>query len=566
MLSFKRLMYVILIVAVVSGVFMLYNVNEERMKNIQIQNHPAEEREFTEIRQVESGEKPGVWILGDPEDRLYGEIYANVRRLCEDLHFTVFLESRLDPDRVGSGDLVVFCDGSIGRYADLVELGSFIAGGGRVILAAGLAEGNEDSYLWPVLGIREKSTRENYNQLLFEKPLLPVQPERAVYDGYSISSWLYVSDSADVYIRDAEKGVPILYTYAYQEGGVCLINGTYLSDVRCAGLFTGAAAALKEDLLYPVLGVKTVFLDNFPMITFLNDKLCMQLYGCSTESFVRDVVWPSFQGMSLRTVTPYTSSILAIASSETSFPIINDALFTTIGKSALQFDGELTYAANCMEDGALYFNQDFIDQFSAVFTNYIIRSLAMQTDNFTPEMLSAPGADLRFVRGMLDSPVTRFSWTEDCAVFPAATAGNSIEGGNLFVLCSVLGAYGMISHVFDVNALIARDEAAASWDLDKKQLGIFESQVLDRASWLEGKTLSQTGGDVRSYQNLDYGWTREGSRVELNCSGMAKGQAFFYHTGGRIRSAEGLSYQEAGNGYYLLRVQENYGAITVEEG
>ena len=38
MLSWKRLMYVILIVLGVSSVFIVYNINEERAKNIRIQN------------------------------------------------------------------------------------------------------------------------------------------------------------------------------------------------------------------------------------------------------------------------------------------------------------------------------------------------------------------------------------------------------------------------------------------------------------------------------------------------------------------------------------------------
>ena len=65
---------------------------------------------------------------------------------------------------------------------------------------------------------------------------------------------------------------------------------------------------------------------------------------------------------------------------------------------------------------------------------------------------------------------------------------------------------------------------------------------------------------------MDYGWTTNGSWVELDCSGAAKGQAFFYHTDGRIAGVEGLTYQEVGNGYYLLRMEESRGRIVLEEG
>lgn len=464
-------------------------------------------------------------------------------------------------------DLVIFCDASVSRYADPAELEEFIAEGGRVILAAGLAEGEEDSLLWPALGIRQKSGGEDYHDLIFEKSLLPLQPEWACrYDGNSGSARIEVEADASVYIRDTGTGVPVLYTYDWQKGSVCVINGTFLSDIRSAGLLTGAVSVLLPDFVYPVLGVKAVFLDNFPAITPEDDEICGRMYGYSAEGFLRDMLWPAFQGLSLRTNTLYTSGILAAASSAESFEEVNDAVFTTICKPALQFGGELVYAADCRGEGEVVFNRDLIDRFSALFSSYTVQGLAMETDSFSPEMLDVPGADIRSVRGMLGSGDMRLSWEEGRTVFPAATAGNSMEEGNLFAICSVLGAYGMVSHVFDVSMLITRDGNTPAWDMDRMQIGLFESEVLNHVSWLESRTLTQTEGDVRSYQELDYGWTKNGSQMEFYCSGAAEGQAFFYHTEDRITDAEGLTCQEVGNGYYLLRIQGNHGMITLEEG
>lgn len=563
MVLFKRFLHIILIIAVLGGIFLIYNINDNRPASVQALSGPSLDPEFIGTAQVNEGERPRVWLLGDPGDEHCGEIYSNVRQLCEDLQLAVAGQERLNADEVKDQELVIFCDDSVSRYADLAELEAFIAGGGRVILAAGIGEG--DARLWPVAGIRERSPGEDYHDLVFEKPLLPVQPEQAWYDGNSGSARIEVSAGASVYIRSGGDGVPLLYTYDWQKGGVCLINGTFLADVRCMGLLTGAMAALLPDFVYPVLGVKAVFLDGFPMITPAGDELCRRVYGYSAEGFVRDVLWPAFQGMSLRTDTPYTSSILAAASSEESFQTADDAVFTAICKPALQFGGELVYAVSCPEEGQLVFNQDFIDRFTAAFTSYTVQGLVMETGNFSPEMLDVPGADIRSVRGMLDSRDARLSWEDGYTVFPAATRGNSMEGGSLFAICSVLAAYGMVSHVFDVDLLITRDGSTAAWDLDRLQVSLFEAEVLSRVSWLEGRTLSQTAGDVRSYQDMDYGWKRSGSCIELDCSGAVKGQAFFYHTDSRITGGSGLTYQDVGNGYYLLRMQENHGTITLEE-
>lgn len=567
MVSFKRFVHIILIIVVVGGIFLIYTINESRPESVQTLSLTDMEREFTEISPVNESEKPRVWLLGDPEDVRCGGVYGNVRQLCEDLHLTIAGEDNFNINEVEEGDLVIFCDASIGRYVGLKEVEDFIAGGGRVILAAGLAKEEEDSSLWRALGIKQMFEGEDCEELLFEEPLLPFQPQWACrYDGPSDSAWLDVSDDASVYVRNAGNSVPILYTHAWQKGSVCLINGIFLADARCMGLLTGAIASLLPDFVYPVLGVKVVFLDNFPVLTPEDDELCRQMYGYSAEGFLRDVMWPAFQGISLRTNTYYTSSILGLASSEESFGPVNDAVFTTICKSSLQFGGELVYAVDCPEDGNIVFNEELMEQFSTIFSNYTVEGLAMKTDNYSPEMLDVPGADIRSVRGMLGSSTMRLSWEDGFTVFPAATTGNSMEDGNFFAVYSVLGAYGMVSHVFDVSKLITVDGTTASWDSDKLQINFFESEVLAPTPWLESRTLAQTEGDVRSYQNMDYGWTKNGNCIELNCSGAAKGQAFFYHTGGRIADAEGLTYEDVGNGYYLLRIQENRGVIMLEEG
>lgn len=556
MLSFKRFLYIILIVAALGGVFLVYSLLGGSPASA-----PAPEREFMEAGPVDEGQKPRVWILGDPEDGRCGGIYGNVRQFCRDIRLTAAGEGRLDMDKVKPQDLLIFCDASVSRYADPEELEGFLAGGGRAILAAGL-EGGEPS-LWQALGIRDMSPGGDAQGLVFEKALLPLQPEKACYDGDNGSARLELGGGASVYIRD-EGGTPILYTYDWRKGSVCLINGSFLSDARCMGLLAGAMGALLPDFLYPVLGVKAVFLDHFPMTAPGSDELCRKAYGYTADGFIQDVVWPAFQGMSVRTGTPYTASVLAAAPSGESFGNVSDGLFASVGRSVLRFGGELAYGAACPQDGEAVFNQDLFRQFSQTFPDYSVQGLVMET-GFSPEMLDMPGADIRFVRGALESHDMRFSWEDGRAVFPAATHGNTMEDGSLFAISSVLGAYGMVSHAFDLGALVSGEDGAA-WDSDSRQVGLFESEILDSTPWLEGRTLSQTGGDVKSYLELEYGWTKNGSRIELHCSGAAKGQAFFYHTDGRIAGAQGLGYQDVGNGYYLLRMQESHGVITLEEG
>lgn len=561
MLSTKRLLYVISVVLVISTIFMLYNINEERASHISIERSADPVVSAMPDQNWEGTQQLTFVLTGESKREIYGDLYQNVRRLLDDLKLPVEATDFVDFSSLDTNTIVIFCSDAISDYADLYQLGQFVENGGRVIFAAGLPEGNIDSYLNPFLGIMEKTIKENYNTLAFVGDLFPVQPEEMTYNGYNASTWVRVRPDAKVYVQDAEKEVPVLYTYPYGQGTSCVINGTFLADRNCCGLLTGAIGTVADSFLYPVVGLKTIFLDNFPMVTYVNDKLCMKLYGCSTEAFVRDVVWPQFQGIALRGEVAYTSAILAESSDAGMFTGVNDSLFTIIGKSALQYGGELVYAADCRDD-ALVFNEELLNSFSSVFDRYQVNGLALmgQTE-FDPAMLTPPGVTLSAVRSRL-SDEEAFRVQDDYFAFPCASQGNNMEEGNLFEITSVLSAYGMVSHAFDVNLLIAQDETA-SWDLDKEQIAYFEDQILDETHFLTSKTLSNTENYVNSYQSLEYEWQQDGNQIRLNCRGAIPDQAFFLKTGREIQSAEGLSYEEVGHGYYCLKLQSSSAVIEL---
>lgn len=559
MLSFKRLLCVVMTVVILCCAFRIYSINSSGLSSNQISK-----RDFIEGGQINEGEKPKVWILGNIEDLQYGEVYKNVRQYCKDIHLSTIETDYLNVNKVGKHDLVIICNGFIQNYVDLVDFEKLIETGGHIIIAAGIAENSEDSELWPVIGIKKKSVGEDYHNLVFKKSLLPVQPKEVYYDKNSYSARIELSTDATIYIQDEENNVPIVYTYDWKSGSVCFINGLFLADISYMGLLSGAISVLLPDFIYPVLGVKSVFVDNFPIITSANDNVCKQLYGYSVNGFLLDVVWPTFQGVFLRTDTSCTSSVLALSSFGKDFGTVDATSLSSVGKSVLQFNGELAYGANCSKNGKVIFNQKLIDQFSKDFSSYTVQSLVIENDYFSQKLLDTPNADIHTVRGSLESDDMRFYWNDRYTIFPAATKGNSMDDGNLFSIYSTLGAYGMVSHVFNANKLIAKDENTTAWDLGKRQISLFETEVLAYVPWLENKTLSQVNDDVRSYLNMDYNWTKSGNRIELNTSNVVKNQAFFYHTNERIIDAQGVTYQDVGNGYYLIRILEKQGFIMLE--
>ena len=568
----KRFLYIVFVVVALGAVFLAYNLYEAHETNSKLPTDTATSREFIENIQIEDESRFKVSLLGDPSSKTCGDIYNNVKLLCENLHFTVIeqdesifvAEDQRSADGTSGLDVVIVCDSNIGRYNKNHILEDYVARGGQVVFAAGIGNEEENKSLYSLLGIQNIEGASEYHTVSFEGSLLPLQPQEMHCADSNGSSCLRIDDESLVFLWGEEDSSPLLYTREWENGRVCLINGKFLEDIRYGGLLTGGIGAMLPDFVYPVLGLKTVFLDNFPMDTAPYDDFCKREYGYSSKAFVEEVIWPAFQGMSLRTGTSYTASALAVTSSENDMQAIDKGLLSDIDKWILKFNGELAYASNCEEDQTVLMNEALINQFVEVFSSYVVQGLVLETDCYSSDMLNIPNADIRSIRGSLNDKSAQFVCSGDTCFFPLATEGNTMNDGNLFAICSVIGAYGMVSHAFETDDLITRDGSIPTWDADRDQIGKFESDVLSKTSWLEDRTLSQVNNDVKSYLTLDYAWKKQDNQIILDCGSAVVDQAFFYHSDRRIVDAAGLDYQDVGNGYYLLHIKDNHSVITLE--
>ena len=562
------------VILFVCSVFMFYNLNESDRREVQIENILVDAVPLLETETLENPDPMTYLVVGDPKPELYGDIYSNIVELLNRLGVKYGLRDdvsrmELDPESV----ILIFADDQVGRRIDPRNLERFISEGGRAVFAAGLPEGSTDSYLLPVQGIIEKTARVNYTDFHFLRDYFPVQEERMAYDGYNMSTWITVREDATVYVEDGEKHTPIVYTYPYGEGETLMINGTLLSDRRCSGFLTSGLALMQECFLYPVVGVETVYLDNFPLATNADDANCLRLYGRTTEAFIRDIIWPAFQGISTRNGIPYTSSVLAYSTVPDSFPQISEGLFSTMGKSALQFNVELAYASYGNGDPELYRHDEFLDRFQSVFKKYRVTSLITTGADDIPAVADFAGESINMVRGSLMSPnpSDRFKLGKSYCVFPRATDGIDLDQGDLLELASVYSSYGMISHSIDINRFVVMDEDQAVWDSEKLKLQDFEKRVLRVFPGLEPMSLSRTVNPLRSYLSLKYGWwmeekEKDPDEIHLNAKSFAPGQPFMVRLSREIRSAQGADYEKIGGQYYLVRLNQPQAVLRLDEG
>ena len=567
MLPLRRLGYILFIVIGISSLFMIYNINEKNNETVLISNKSIEKKDVLVCQETISTQSEiHFYVVGNGEKDIYKDIYQNICQVMEDLKVSWSQIDRIEKELQDSNAVIVFCDDVLSKYVDLQRLATFVEDGGKVVLAAGVAEGYQDAYLHPILGIIEKTIKENYNQFNVSKGFFPLQDDVMTYDGYNISSWMNVKNDAEIFIQDDETNVPIVYTYPYGDGKTLIINATFMSDRRCSGVLTAGLGELLDGFVYPVLGVECVFLDNFPIVTYINDSACMKLYGRSTEAFVRDVVWPVFQGIAVRNDIKYTSSVLSVSEGKGVFPNVSDSLFNTIGKSALQYNGEMAYAADSTNVDKIYLNDNFIQRFDTTFPNYTIEAMVMVNGESIPETITALGRDIKTVRGKLsaDSNKARMALCDEYIVFPEATNGIKLDEGNMFAIASILSSHGIVSHTFDVNSIMTIDEMDARWDKDKRQLSEFEKRVFSKTDYLQKVSLSETVNMLMSYLGMEYTWEKEGNTIKIMSDRITEGQPFWVRTKGKIVKAEGAEYVMVTEGYYCVRLKKTSALLILE--
>nr|WP_288546668.1 DUF2194 domain-containing protein [uncultured Blautia sp.] len=557
-MSYKRIVPILCITLVVSAIFFLYNRNESLSQQIESRNEiPVEEALISGEGKALSQELSFL-VIGKES-----KIKKNIIELFEQTKLTYRNVEYAKRSELTEGRILIFCGEEIEKLVDLKDLAQYIETGGKVILAAGLAEGYTDSYLQPVLGILEKSVKENYNNLVFEEGFFCNFSGAMSYDGYTVSTWIKTDEKTEIYGWTQEKKVPIVYTYPYGKGETLVINTNMLEDKACMGILTAGIGTLVDYFIYPAFGTKLVYLDNFPLVTYSNDSTCMKLYGRTTENFVMGVVWPVFQGIAVRENIRYTSGILAASTEGKDFPEINSSLFYSMGKSAVQFGGEVIITGELGKKETLYFNDRFLGDFKEKFPNYRINGLAVSGERPTKENIerikdkvetvSAVRLRLDAERDGTESP---FLWNQEYYTFPLMTEGLSLEGKNRFEIASMLTAYGAVSHQFDINEFISVSEEEDYWDENSRIMEDYEKEIFSRCDFLEPKTLSQMENKAKSYHELEYGYEAKGETLVIQMKNFVKGQKLLLNTKKKIKSMTGGSWEKAGEGYWLLDVEE----------
>ncbi len=565
MLPIKRLFQLIIIILTVSVAFLLFNISSNLIKSEDENRYASIELHLEERDLPKDFVQERCLIVGVPQDDTERSIYNNIVMTLSHMKIPYKLLNKITASELTGDPTVVFVVSKISTCASLTLVGDYISEGGKVLFAAGIPESYQDSYLNPVWGIIEKGIKVAENRFHIMPNFLPYDEVYVDYAGYNASTSIRITDKAQVFVESVD-GIPIIYSNRYDKGEAVVINGTILEDKDAGGLFVAALCELQDQMIYPIIGSKVVFLDGFPPINDLNDSNTFRLYGRSEESFLRDILWPDLLSYATRYELKYTANILGIIPDNYDIELINERMLTYLFKEIIKYSGEIGIAGDHssiynfdreqVKTLYRYLKNDFPNyEFSA----YTVMYGKVENDDLEALRDIFEGFDV--VRGFYSGdPKTQtlqnFGEEETFITFPTVSSGYTKENGTFFDFLSGVSEYGVISHSFKISELISATSREDGWDSLKEEYHDLNQSMFGKTPWLYSATLSEAASRTKAYNRLEMCAVDVENGMQVYCNNFMEGQKFFIKSDREVRKVVNGSFNKINDVYYVITAFE----------
>jgi hypothetical protein len=147
---------------------------------------------------------------------------------------------------------------------------------------------------------------------------------------------------------DNNDGLPILWENILRKGKIAVFNGTMLADKLNRGVISGIICSLNNDLVYPVINAKAIFIDNFPAPLKGGDNFFKEHYSRNAVQFYRDIWWPDVLSSAVVNNVKYTGLFIKSYNDIVKAPFpktdgIDIANLISFGRDILKNRGEIGF-------------------------------------------------------------------------------------------------------------------------------------------------------------------------------------------------------------------------------
>ena len=497
---------------------------------------------------------------------------------------------------------VLLATGDLSRVVSLPTIFSYVEQGGTAILLTRLQQNPDIPISQDTLAMLGISQLDGESQsftaqgLMMQTDFLPGSKGVQVADDIRYNTFVdsvTLLDSAVVHVSDYTRTVPLIWQQAYGKGRFYVYNGSMRPDKTNRGFLMSFLAHCGEDTLYPIVGCKIFFIDDFPspIPEGYQDKIRSE-YQMTTRDFYSRIWWPYMKELQEKEHIKYTGVIIESYGDQVQGPF--EPIYEREGRNALLVygndlisvggemgihgynhqplvppgyqDDEPDYvpwqSTSDMKDALTELNRYVHEAFPKyTFQVYVPPSniLSPQGKKTIEETLP----DIRIFSSLYDGPSNEEAYyqefkREDNGTYdiPRITSGYKPPELDLYFECTTITSIGVFNHFVHPDELFYEESKDLTWQMMSEGLKDFLNQINARYGWLTPVTISESLPYFDSYFDLDYRVIRKPDELEIHCWQYVNSASFLLHSTKEVASTQGCSVQKAGDETYFVKVTE----------
>lgn len=492
-----------------------------------------------------------------------------------------------------SYETVILTFENLDKLASTALLINYANSGGNVFFAERPLTGSSMSAISNIIGIKSYSDVVDVKGIKLSSNVL-IKCENLSVDGeimLNSSLPVILEGWVSVLAASYNGSVPLLWKLPCSKGSIMVFNGTNLSEKVDRGLIAGAISLLVPNFIYPVMGEKLTYIDDFPAPVPSGDNSTIyKEYGISIAQFYRDVWWPDILKGAKNYNLKYTGTIIENYTNNTtpSFEskISSNKDLLLFGSELIKSGGEIGIHGYNHQSLAPknYIKQDLgytpwksisdmetsikeaVNYAKSAFPQYAFRVYVPPSNILSPEGKTAiekTMPDLKIISSIYtnnylgDAYAQEFEVKNGIAELPRITSGYNDDEETKWSAYNGITSIGVFSHfIHPDDVLDSKRNGGKNWAGLLKDYNSLISNINNNFSWLRPATASEGAEALQDYSSIDPVVQYKSDSVNVYCRNFKENSPFILRSTGKVYSNKDCYVKEIDSGVFLVTAKK----------
>lgn len=391
--------------------------------------------------------------------------------------------------------------------------------------------------------------------------------------------WYHLTSGTKIYMKgmledptvNIQEYPPLIWRKNFTMASVFAVIGDYMTDATGLGMLTAMLSEMQSYTIYPVVNAQNFIAANYPAAANENSSILRQMYSQTMRGFLRDVVWPAFSSINIKTSFSLSSMMtIQFDYTDTAKPNSEDIQYYM--EAVNEEEGEMGYSAynvsntsisEMISEDADFWNKTLPDyQFASLYYgDYSQKAVQGILDNSFMQRV-------RTVIGNVDTTSDVVGYVNN-----QVTRQNTLIDGYEHTfrqdlrIRSVETALGYTSILADVSKAAYPQSDEDGWEKLSEKLMANTITYWKPFSAFSGTTVSQCDSRIRRFLSLNYEEVANESnnKILIHASEGDETAWFVLKTNGEVISdVAGGTYEKIEDNVWLIGMEESSILITLK--